>query len=81
MSDPKTTSAFPALHTIDGNWVRDPRPEHLGLTQYAEIAARFHAALICDGVTTSVEQKDLTAQEAFDHADAFFAELAKRTAP
>ena len=64
------------LHTIDGNWVRDPRAEYLGLTQYAEIAARFHAAM-----TVERDYPVATARRAFDHADAFFAELAKRTAP
>jgi hypothetical protein len=24
--------AFPALHSIDGNWVKEPRPEYAGMS-------------------------------------------------
>ena len=75
MSDPKTTPAFPVSHAIDGNWVKEPLPEFCGLTQYAEVAARFHAALM----STDWQIGQLAARQAFDHADAFFSELAKRT--
>lgn len=48
-----------------------------GITQYAEIAARFHAAILgSDFVEKS--NPSWAAQRAFDHADAFFAELEKR---
>jgi hypothetical protein len=34
-------SAMPVLHTIDGNWVNDPKAEYMGLTkmEYTRIQA------------------------------------------
>lgn len=67
MIDPKTTSAFPRLYGAD---------QHSGLSQYAYVAMTFHAALIGRDGSFTTEGATLTA---FNHADAFFAELAKRT--
>lgn len=44
-----------------------------GFSQYAEVAARFHASLVLNHTEGNA------ARIAFDHADAFFAELAART--
>jgi len=74
--NPKTEPAFPVLHSIDGNWAKEPIPSLCGLSQYAEIAARFHAALIPQHHTGAGPH---VASIAFDQADAFFAELAERT--
>lgn len=50
-----------------------------GLTQYAEVAARFHAALLSsDAGHQERASPAYAADRALDHADAFFAELAKR---
>lgn len=68
--DPKTTPAFAA-----GAGHRESYEFQLGLTQYAYVAAQFHSHL----VTQFLSDHKLAAEEAFDHADAFFAELAKRT--
>jgi len=68
--NPKTEPAFPC-----GQWQSrngELLGPYQGLSQYAEIAARFHTALLAHGVTDNHE-------EAFDEADAFFAELEKRT--
>lgn len=74
MSKPKTDPARPVSSEIAKDGYVMMRG-HSGLTQYAEIAARFHATCI------PVYPGDLRtcATEAFNHADAFFAELAKRT--
>lgn len=66
MNDPKTAPAFPQV--TGAGVAREP-----GLSQYAEVAARFHAGLV------TWEHHLVAARHAFDHADAFFAELAKRT--
>jgi len=47
-----------------------------GITQYAEIAARFHAAVLASSPEPWPPKN--TASTAFDHADAFFAELKRR---
>ena len=31
--------AFPSMHSIDGNWVKDPRPEYCGMTLRVFFAA------------------------------------------
>jgi len=49
-----------------------------GITQYAEIAARFHAAFLTRDGGFSDMAADALAHRAFDHADSFFAELKKR---
>jgi len=72
MNDPKTTPASPVLHSIDGNWIKEPIPSLCGLSQYAYVAMHFHAVMLTQMVTDNHE-------EAFDEADAFFAELVKRT--
>lgn len=49
-----------------------------GISQYAEIAARFHAAFLTRDGGFSDMAADALAHRAFDHADSFFAELKKR---
>lgn len=87
MSDPKTSPAFPCGSDEDepawggpgmGDRVkafREWQVARRGLSQYAEVAARFHVGLV------TWERHSVAARHAFDHADAFFAELAKRTKP
>ncbi len=70
MSDPKKTPAFAraASPAVCGDYSED------GMTQYAYVAMTFHAADIARH-----SRMDGTVQAAFDRADLFFAELAKRT--
>lgn len=50
-----------------------------GLTQYAEVAARFHAGILSSEWGHQERSNPAyAAQRSFDHADAFFAELAER---
>lgn len=37
--------AFPVPHAIDGNWVKDPRPEYSGMTLRDYFAAKAAAGL------------------------------------
>ncbi len=77
----KTAPAFPVVEEYRRLGV-ESQECHQGLTQYAEIAARFHAARF-SGIEAhgGNANPEITANEAFNHADAFFVELAKRTAP
>lgn len=68
--NPKTEPAYPFPVTKD----TDGKPP-MGLTQYAYVAALSYAA-VASRYDYPPKQ---VAKEAFDHADAFFAELAKRT--
>ena len=56
-------------------------PPQKGITRYAEIAARFHASLLANPPYPdngwNIEPR-IFAAKAFDHADAFFAELMAR---
>lgn len=38
--------AFPQMHMIDGNWIKEPRDEYAGMPIRLELAARFMAALL-----------------------------------
>lgn len=68
MTDPKTTPAF----ARPNGTLADSQS---GMTQYAYVAMTFHAALLGRGGFTI----DGATLSAFSNADAFFAELAKRT--
>lgn len=71
MTDPKTTPVY-------GQFIQDGDRALTvnGLSQYAYVAALFHAELTRDFFQS---EADSAATKAFVHADAFFAELAKRT--
>lgn len=36
--------AFPAIHSIDGNWVKEPQPEYLGMSLRAYFAGQAMAS-------------------------------------
>ena len=68
--------AFPALHTIDGNWVKSPLPEHSGMT-----LRDYFAASAMQGICASSPSLEWTnqrlAKDAYDLADAMLKERAK----
>lgn len=43
--------AFPNLHSIDGNWIKEPIEQYAGMPIRLELAARFMAALLANGGT------------------------------
>lgn len=79
--DPKTTPAFPLSrgHFNEAGLMTstDWMP---GLSQYAYVAMTFHGAILAGrrGPLGNWSGRE-AANDAFNHADAFFAELAKRT--
>lgn len=82
--NPKTEPAFPVVsrHPVTGEVFDFSK---LGLSQYAEIAARFYAMLIPEAEKKRLAVDMFYAKQvaitAFNHTDAFFTELAKRTNP
>ena len=81
--------AFPVLHSIDGNWVRDPRKEYSGMT------LREHAAIeamngLLSGLhserehlteflkTTNGKEKEALANMAIAYADALIKQLKEK---
>lgn len=76
--NPKTEPAFPSKREFQIPGKANTMVSSPGLSQYAEIAARFHAALIPMHLHSSGEGP-YVATLAFNQADHFFAELAKRT--
>lgn len=46
MSEHGGGPAFPVLHSIDGNWVRDPRPEYVGMSLRDWFAGQALAGLM-----------------------------------
>lgn len=74
----KNDTYFAAVNECTIPGMSGTRVYHSGITQYAEIAARFHASLLSrDGGFSDMNAPTL-AHTAFDHADAFFAELSSR---
>lgn len=59
-------SAFPNLHTIDGNWIKEPRGEYAGMPIRMELAARFVAAFITSGRRMS---NDIMISDSLELAD------------
>lgn len=41
--------AFPSLHSIDGNWIKEPRPEFSGMSLRDYFAAHALAGLLASG--------------------------------
>ncbi len=74
----KTLAAFPvaAFANANGDITQWSEP---GLSQYAFVAAQIHAAYIGGDTYDGRLSYGVIARIAFDHADAFFAELANRT--
>lgn len=58
--------AFPQLHMIDGNWIKEPRGEYAGLPIRMELAARFVAAFITSGRRMS---NDIMISDSLELAD------------
>jgi len=82
--------AFPALHSIDGNWVKDPRPEYAGMSlrDYfagqalvgvcASVSSREQVfALYNDARKHGVETEEYIAKASYALADALLAEREK----
>jgi hypothetical protein len=84
MSKPDGGPAFPVLHSIDGNWVREPCKEYAGMTLRDYFAAAALPAIIADPWYRA-EQKGVPysklshgiALDAYAIADAMLAERAK----
>ena len=75
MTDKTGGLAFPVLHTIDGNWVKDPRKEFSGMT----LRDYFAAQIMCGMWANKDVQgsKDELAKGAYACADAMLAERYK----
>jgi hypothetical protein len=71
MSNDTGGPAFPVLHTIDGNWVRDPVKALSGMDLRDYFAAKAMQMLRSDMVC------DWTAARAYEMADAMLAERNK----
>jgi len=74
--------AFPVTHTIDGNWVRDPRPEYSGMTLRDYFAGQaLMGACANSGPTSSnvtpQNAATILAAAAYVLADAMLAEREK----
>ena len=58
--------AFPQLHEIDGNWIKEPKLEYSGLTKREYVATKLMNGIMRDGETTiksicqylEIEEKD-----------------------
>ena len=74
MTDPNS-SAYPALHSIDGNWVKEPLPQYGGLTKRELFAAMAMQGMLADH--TCDAEPDAFAEVAVNYADALIAELNK----
>ncbi len=76
MNDPKTTPAFPDTYECHHPQLGKTVGHQPGLSQYAYVAALFQAELVSH---YAHYHASVAATAAFDYADAFFAELVKRT--
>ena len=71
MTDTNGGSAFPVLHTIDGNWVKDPLPQFTGMSLRAYFDAQALPAIIR---FSHPAQTDYCAKQAVLMADALLRE-------
>lgn len=65
--------AFPTIHTIDGNWVPDPRPEHMGMSLRDYFAAQALAGLLAENAIANRPSRLASydvASRAYEMADA-----------
>lgn len=71
-------AAFPRLHSIDGNWIPDPKPEYSGMSLRDYFAARALQGLLSDPANASTAYKTMNTTEgtiamltgiAYDYAD------------
>ena len=67
-------TAFPVLHTIDGNWVKEPLAEYAGMSLRDYFAAKVMAVFLQGAVLPpgfdAREQMAFTAGRAYEAADA-----------
>ena len=70
--------AFPALHSIDGNWVKEPLPQFSGMTLRDYFAAKAMQGILCGRNPSDVATVCMAyATHAYLYADAMLAERAK----
>lgn len=70
--------AFPALHTIDGNWTREPLDKYAGMTLRDYFAAAaLQGAIAATANAASDPAPERAANYAFRVADAMLAERAR----
>lgn len=78
-------SAFCQLHTIDGNWTKDPIEKYSGLTKREYFAALAMQGLLSNSeITLSLKSKiendyipipDLVAKYSLEYADSLLSQL------
>jgi hypothetical protein len=71
-------AAMPQLHTIDGNWVKEPIEEYAGLTKREYFAAKAMQGIMANNRAKPTKQEhfDNIAEDAVRSADALIRALA-----
>lgn len=77
--------AFPVLHTIDGNWVKDPVPQYSGMSLRDWFAGQALAGLLShmggpyiEAMAQGIKGGALESCAAYAWADAMLAEREKK---
>lgn len=76
MSKPDGGPAFPVLHSIDGNWVKNPLPEYSGMTLRDYFAAAWLMGYVANPSAVDVP-RETSANYAYKMADAMLKEREK----
>lgn len=70
--------AFPVLHTIDGNWVKEPKPDLTGMTLRDYFAAYAMQSLIQTCLIDPANEEWAIALNAYRISDAMLKEREKK---
>lgn len=76
MNKPNGGPAFPVMHSIDGNWVREPVKEFSGMTLRDYFAAKALQGMLADANNPDPSPEAMSLW-AYRHADAMLAERKK----
>jgi len=68
-------SAMPQLHTIDGNWEKEPIAKYAGVTKREYFAVKAMEAMIANPNTSSAQQKESLCAIAVEYADGLLSAL------